>query len=624
MLNKVRIKNKNMTKIILSILILFTISIQAQNNNLGIENVTFSQNYQSEKLITPTCFATPISCDLIKNGGFEENSDNPSDLSQIHLACGWNRTNPNSILLETSPEYFNTNSTSLTTSIPCNAFGLQNPTSGNINYPNNNAYIGMLNIKNSVDTTNDNYYETIFSRLKEPLQPNTSYQLSFDVSRSEGYNSAIKFQAYLSNTMVYQNNMSGEINVNNPNMLFTDDTFAVESESWKKIIFQFTTGEESSEEYIYLGALSNVEHILTPSIINNSECAYNIVDSSTLVASYYYVDNVELIETHGVLFSLPSTIANDQYLNNLAMYLNFTSSSGYFSGVGVSLVDGIYVFDASIAGIGSHTISYTYNYFGCQITLYNNIFVTCANPTILPEFEIIDTICFQSELENLPTLSLNGIYGNWSPPINNLQTTTYTFSPDPIFCAQSVNLTIEVLSVDDPNCEGQCYPYIVLSNPENNNTFLYKAISSIELNSNYSITGDKNITMRSGKEILLKPNTFIEQNSEFLARIESCNSNINRTNKTRKLPTAEVKIDDKKDEELFIYPNPSTTIVSIKSIKTPISQITLYSIDGRKIFIKKENNNYSEIDVSQMLKGIYIIDIQLKNGDTISKKIIKN
>lgn len=64
--------------------------------------------------------------------------------------------------------------------------------------------------------------------------------------------------------------------------------------------------------------------------------------------------------------------------------------------------------------------------------------------SIVPQFVTIAPVCIDEVIPALPTVSLNGITGVWSPALNNQQTTTYTFTPDVGQCATSQNLTIEV------------------------------------------------------------------------------------------------------------------------------------------------------------------------------------
>jgi gliding motility-associated-like protein len=64
----------------------------------------------------------------------------------------------------------------------------------------------------------------------------------------------------------------------------------------------------------------------------------------------------------------------------------------------------------------------------------------------IPTFNAVAPICAGATLAPLPTTSLNGIEGVWSPALDNTQTTTYTFTPTSGVCVGSTTLTIQVLS----------------------------------------------------------------------------------------------------------------------------------------------------------------------------------
>ena len=82
---------------------------------------------------------------------------------------------------------------------------------------------------------------------------------------------------------------------------------------------------------------------------------------------------------------------------------------------------------------------------GCVLETTTEIIVT---PRITPTFNSVDSICAGENLAALPTTSLNGITGSWSPAIDNTVTTLYTFTPDVGQCADIISLTIEVDSTD--------------------------------------------------------------------------------------------------------------------------------------------------------------------------------
>ncbi|MGB0186866.1 MAG: T9SS type B sorting domain-containing protein, partial [Flavobacteriaceae bacterium] len=62
---------------------------------------------------------------------------------------------------------------------------------------------------------------------------------------------------------------------------------------------------------------------------------------------------------------------------------------------------------------------------------------------ITPTFQI-DDICIGETIGVLPVVSDEGITGSWTPAVNNLATTTYTFTPDPGQCANTTTETVNV------------------------------------------------------------------------------------------------------------------------------------------------------------------------------------
>lgn len=580
------------------------------------------------KTAAVTCTPTPINCDLVMNGGFEENSAIPTDQAQIYLACGWNDGRVNGV--GGTADYLHTDSPDQYYSIPCVSHGYQEPTPGNINYPTNNAFAGMLIIKNQLEVVDQHYYETIHTKLKEPLSPNTTYQLSFDVSIAEGDSAfAVKMQAYLSPTLIPQIGI-GDLNIpSGVGILLTNPTFSTNYSTWERITFTFTTGNTSGEQYLYLGGLSNVQFTANTPSANVPGCNHanvNLPEFALWNHTYYYFDNVALVKTN-ITFDLPAaSISNNQILTNLHQYLSVPATTGTFSGVGVVNNGITYSFDANSAGIGTHTISFTYTYLGCEVTLYDNINVTCSNPVIIPNFDPVDPICYQSQIEViLPTTSINGISGSWSPPFVNFNaTTTYIFTPDTSFCALNAELTITILPFGNPACDGICIGNIILSNPETNIDYNYKAVSTVELNTNYSITGAKNINMTAGKLIVFKPNTHIAGGSKLYAKIESCSLENSKIAFDTKIASEKISESIKEQKSEFIlYPNPTNSFVTVFSQDLLISEISIISMYGTEIYRRKiENSTSYEVNVSSFSKGIYILNIQTLEGKTATRKLV--
>jgi hypothetical protein len=72
---------------------------------------------------------------------------------------------------------------------------------------------------------------------------------------------------------------------------------------------------------------------------------------------------------------------------------------------------------------------------------------TCITviPTVTPTFTPIAPICYGDAAPVLPTTSLNGVAGTWSPSVSNTTTGNYTFTPTLSQCTNTQTLTITVL-----------------------------------------------------------------------------------------------------------------------------------------------------------------------------------
>ena len=72
-----------------------------------------------------------------------------------------------------------------------------------------------------------------------------------------------------------------------------------------------------------------------------------------------------------------------------------------------------------------------------------------------------------------------------------------------------------------------------------------------------------------------------------------------------------------------IYPNPSSSLIRL-SVKDSlaIKELKIYDLLGKSFSFDTDNNTY--IDVNNLSDGIYILELSFTNGNTITKKIIKN
>lgn len=74
--------------------------------------------------------------------------------------------------------------------------------------------------------------------------------------------------------------------------------------------------------------------------------------------------------------------------------------------------------------------------------------------------------------------------------------------------------------------------------------------------------------------------------------------------------------------DITLYPNPVTNVLNINSI-TSINKMQIIDLNGRIVKDIKANNTISQINVSDLLSGIYILNIETENGFFV-KKFVKN
>jgi gliding motility-associated-like protein len=88
------------------------------------------------------------------------------------------------------------------------------------------------------------------------------------------------------------------------------------------------------------------------------------------------------------------------------------------------------------------TFTYTFTPDASECALPYSMTVTVNDP-IVPTFNQLAPLCSGANF-TLPTTSTNSISGSWSPAINNMATTTYTFTPNAGICATTATMTVEI------------------------------------------------------------------------------------------------------------------------------------------------------------------------------------
>ncbi|KFF22930.1 S8/S53 family peptidase [Chryseobacterium sp. JM1] len=85
------------------------------------------------------------------------------------------------------------------------------------------------------------------------------------------------------------------------------------------------------------------------------------------------------------------------------------------------------------------------------------------------------------------------------------------------------------------------------------------------------------------------------------------------------LGTADVKV----NIDVNITPNPAKDFVNVRLGKYSKASVTIYDASGKLINTANVNSSESKIDVSSLVKGVYLFTITLNDNTKITKKVVK-
>ncbi len=191
-----------------------------------------------------------------------------------------------------------------------------------------------------------------------------------------------------------------------------------------------------------IGPICEGETITLPSISNNSITgSWSPAVNNMATTTYTFTPNngecaipatltVVVDQPVNPVFAPIPSICNGDVLN-----LPSTSDNG-FTGTWSPTIN------------NTTTTTYTFTPDITHCATITTITVTVDQP-ITPNFSPVPTYCVGQSIPNLPTTSLEGVSGSWSPALNNSQTTLYTFTPDTGNCAHTTTITIPIEPVID-------------------------------------------------------------------------------------------------------------------------------------------------------------------------------
>lgn len=157
-----------------------------------------------------------------------------------------------------------------------------------------------------------------------------------------------------------------------------------------------------------------------------------------------------------------------------------------------------------------------------------------------------------------------------------------------------------------------CPSNLTFSSPEYASWQVYSVSSVITTQYGYYVGPGQNITLKAANFVVLKPDSAIISDSEFVAKIGDCGS-----------PDKVATLQDNTIQKLIASPNPTNSLITVSGME--INQISLFDILGKQVFT--ENYNGSDtitVDMGNFQNGIYLLTVSGTNGSSETHKIIKN
>ncbi|WP_343625695.1 T9SS type A sorting domain-containing protein [Flavobacterium lindanitolerans] len=302
----------------------------------------------------------------------------------------------------------------------------------------------------------------------------------------------------------------------------------------------------------------------------------------------------------------PVTTLNRTAGNSLVIYL-FTDT---YRSLGSS-----YIVNSSSSGVGTNAAFQNYTTFK---TVRNAKFVvTIVSPNVSAT-EAAAAVAstggtYTGIVESYPA----DPDGAGTTPRFLLNKTDFIMTP-----AEINNTTEEICSIAIENC----IPNLVLVSPTHDVNIgtqdNRQASNSITAsNSIISNTSDGGVGIyHAGNTIVLKPGFHSMYRSRFRAYIQQCPSDF-----VGREANLEPNKDNGKEEKISLFPNPSSTGVTIMLNSSLIQHISIVSMDGRIMLDKKiKEAEKHEVAVNDYKEGIYLVTATTVDGKIFKSKLVKN
>ena len=198
-------------------------------------------------------------------------------------------------------------------------------------------------------------------------------------------------------------------------------------------------------------------YLWSPGGATTQSITVNPLTTTTYTCSYTFSSCSVITATTTVTVATitPSFQPIGPYCSGATIPVFSTSSTNGISGT----------WSPAINNTASTTYTFTPTAGQCATTQTRTVIIT---PNITPLFTQVGPYCSGATIPPLPTNSINGITGTWSPVINNTSTTTYTFTPTAGQCATTQTRTVTItpnitplFTQVGPYCSGSTIPSLL-------------------------------------------------------------------------------------------------------------------------------------------------------------------
>jgi subtilisin-like proprotein convertase family protein len=299
------------------------------------------------------------------------------------------------------------------------------------------------------------------------------------------------------------------------------------------------------------------------------------------------------------------------------------------------------------------TTTYTFTPNADQCGTATTMTITVGTD-IEPTFNQVGPYCIGDMIPDLPTTSINGFTGSWSPAINNMTTTTYSFTPNAGQCAITATMTIIVNPNETPTfnqvgpyCSGASIPALPTTST-NGVTGTWSPAINNTTTTTYTFTPNTvqcavNTTMTI--TVNTAPNVVIQFTSDGLVATPGYASYAWSLNGTP-IPQAaanvyvplvngvyEVLVSDQNgcqviatytvisvnlenEDQMFFnaYPNPSDGIINLEFGSAQTREVFVYDNAGKLVYQNTIHNKIEQLYLQSLAAGTYHLHIDQEAG----------